>query len=204
MRMKLALIIVILAALHISRAFCQTLLTQANLAWSFHNAGIADSLSLEIHIEPGAVLFDGLYVHSGDVGNTYSIGSGNDPDFVSFVTQLTDGNVSLMSYMYAEAIVRGGSSGLPEADFFTALPPNNNGIDLGGFTIDHFSLRFDALELISPGIDPNGDGFWTDGSFSATFSVYGQPIPEPCSLPIFCFGVVAMCVKIMKPRMPVK
>jgi hypothetical protein len=100
-----------------------------------------------------------------------------------------------LSYVLAIGNSSGGQSPFSEVEFFNGLPPGNNGIDLAGFQIAYFSLRFDPLVIASPGNDPNSDGKWTDYSFSAVFSVYGQSVPEPSPLGLLFLGVVALYAK---------
>jgi hypothetical protein len=199
--MKLVNIIATLTVLLVPRAFAQTLLTQTDVSYIFSLYGITNSLCLTIDVGPApALLFDGLFVHTGDVGHTFSINQSNDPDFATFVTQVTDGVPDLFGHTLHILNVTLGISPMTELQFFDSLPPGNNGVDLGGFAIDHVSLRFDSLEFVSPGSDPNGDGIWTEGSFSATFSVYGQPVPEPNSLAILSLGVVALWLRSKRRR----
>jgi hypothetical protein len=102
------------------------------------------------------MLFKGLWFSSGDDGQTYIQGPGDDPtDFNLYTSFLTDGEVS---YCCDSVIVGlGGSarSGVPETQFFNYLPPGNNGVDLGGFAIDYYTLVFNTLNIASPGSNPN-------------------------------------------------
>jgi hypothetical protein len=177
MKLKLAHVVGLFTVCLVPHASGQVLLAQAHLTGGGGSAAITNSIGLSFNIlGPSAWLFEGLFVQNGDVGRTYTIGPGDDPGFAGFVAALTDGVASEISY---ECILgRGGFGSGPfsEMEFFTSLPPGNNGIDLGGFEIDYFSSRFDAINITSPGSNPNGDGVWTDCSYSATFSVYGQPL----------------------------
>jgi hypothetical protein len=193
MKLKLTQIIGTLSFLVISHGFSQSLLTEAHLTGLFGAATVTNLINLTIGIEPRvdsqlAELFEDLFVQTNDVGHTYIIGPGDDPDFATFVTYLTDGYVSFFSVDASMGPGGGGESGVREVNFFTGLPPGNNGVDLGGFVIDHFSLRFDTLETTSPGSDPNGDGVWTDCSYAATFSVYGQAVNPPQLPPVSLSG----------------
>jgi hypothetical protein len=139
-----------------------------------------------------------LWVSSEDIGHTYIQGPDDDPsDFNLYTSFLTDGRISYCCYI--DTVGRGASaeSGVPESRFFDFLPPGNNGVDLGGFAIDYYSLVFNTLNFASPGSNPNGDGNWTDYSYSAIFSVYGEPIPEPSYCYLTIAGVV-ICVVTAK------
>jgi hypothetical protein len=65
--------------------------------------------------------------------------------------------------------------------FFSQLPVGGNGIDFRGFKIDSIALRLDLLDISSPGINPNGNGIWTDCSYSGQISVNYEPVPEPAT-----------------------
>lgn len=191
-------------AVIVPHAFSQYLLTETDLTGAGGGATVANSLNLTLGIgsspkTPSAFLFDGLNVQTADVGRTYTFDRVTDPCFDSFVAYLTDGLVGWVDYGITVGAVGGGSS-VPEGLLFTALPPGNNGVDLGGFDIDYFTLSFDLLEFASPGSDPHGDGIWTDYSYSATFSVYGQAVPEPSSLTLvtLCSGAVILLAKVKR------
>ncbi len=187
----------LLAVLFVPRALGQTVLTEAHLTIGGGTAQITNRLSLWIEIgSPPARLFEDIYVQASDAGHTFTIGPGDDADFAAFAARLTDGQTSVLSYGVNVGNSSASRSPFSELELFTVLPPGNNGVDLGGFVIDHFALRFDTLGIVSPGSDPNRDGVWTDFSPSATFSVYGQPIPEPTSFALLCLGVVLFCARV--------
>jgi hypothetical protein len=200
MKLNLAYIVGTLTALVGPHAFGQSVLTEAYLTGSGGVAAITNSLHLTIGIAPGintppALLFGDLFFQTADVGHTYTIGPGDDPNFARFATYLTDGQVSWVTEGWNVGPGGYRRGPMPETDFFASLPQVNNGIDLGGFEIDYFTLCFSTLNFVSPGSNPNGDGNWTDYSLSATFSVYGQPVPEPDSLATLCLGAAALIAK---------
>jgi hypothetical protein len=200
MHPKLAFVIAALAVMAGSPAFGQSLLSEADI--NAQGAGVAiitSALNPTIGIgldqsPPSALLFEHLMVQTADVGHTFTIGP-DDPDFASFAAYLTDAHVS---YLSDSTTVGRGSWGewwIPEARFFSSLPPGNNGTDLGGFEITSFNLLFNSLQFLSPGSNPNGDGVWTDINYSAVFSVYGMVIPEPASLTTVMFGTAALIAR---------
>ena len=189
--------------------FSQELLTQKTISSSGAVASIADFMNLTFGFTPGRnadavpMLFQGLFVSTKDIGQTYIEGPDDDPsDFNLYTSYLTDGRISYCCYIGIIGREGFAESGVPESDFFDFLPPGNNGIDLGGFAIDYYSLVFNSLNFASPGSNPNGDGNWTDFSFSATFSVYGEPIPEPSYCYLTIAGVV-ICVVTAKRQLKV-
>jgi hypothetical protein len=170
----------------------QELLTQKTINSSGGEASITNSMNLAFGFTPGPndhpvpMLFQGLWVTSRDTGHTYVQGPSDDAaDFNLYTSHLTDGRISYCCYIQTVGLGGFAESGIPESQFFDSLPPGNNGIDLGGFTIDYYTLVFNTLNIVSPGSNPNGNGNWTDFSYSATFSVYGEPVPEPRSSDLF-------------------
>lgn len=202
----LAYIFGVLAVVFGQDALSQSLLTQAYLTCTAAETGgtRTNSLNLTIGIGPEAswdgsrtaLLFEHLFVETNDVGHIYTIGPGDDPDFAAFAFYLTDDHVSFLSEFAAVGPGGSGEFGLPETKFFVSLPPGNNGIDLNGFAIDYFSLCFNTLSITSPG----GGYNWTDSSYTATFSVYGQPVPEPAPVATFCLGVAALMAKALRGK----
>ena len=61
-------------------------------------------------------------------------------------------------------------------------------VDFYGYEISEVILTINDYTLNSPGHNPNGDGNWTDIHLDLTFSVYGEPVPEPCSIFLLSMG----------------
>ena len=171
-------------------------------------ASVTNTLNLTFGLspEPGhqvaLMLFKDLWVTSEDAGHVYTQGPNDDPaDFNLYTSYLTDSKVSYCNYLETVGPGGSGEAGAPETQFFDYLPPGNNGVDLGGFAIDYYTLVFNTLSFTSPGSDPNHDGNWTDYSFSATFSVYGEPIPEPRSLSLLvCTAIIILLRRATRRR----
>ena len=186
-----------LSLLITSRVNGQTLLTQAFLSGGGGINVLTNSLTLWIGggtlpRSHDPFLFQNVLVQTEDVDQVYIAGPTDDPAGFDLTTHyITDGIVEYLGYSAG-----GGHFGIPEARFFSSLPAGNNGIDLAGFNIDYYSLVFTSLAFESPGSNPSHDGQWTDYSYSAVFSVYGEPVPEPTSLVLLGLGVVVLSAKV--------
>jgi hypothetical protein len=182
-RVKLLLAVSVLPVFGVSG---QTLLTQAFLSGAGGVYVVTNSVDLTIGATPGhddhptQLLFTGLWVTAQDVGITYTMGPNDNPaNFSLFTSYLTSNSLSYMCDTLTMGPGAGSESGILPSKFFASLPPGGNGFDLAGFNIDYYTLEFTGLTFSSPGSNPNGNGIWTDYTYSATFSVYGQPVPEP-------------------------
>lgn len=184
-----------------SRVYGQPLLTQAFLSGAGGINVITNSLNLSIvggvsRSSYQTLLFRNVWVQTGDVGQVYTLRPTDNPaDFGLITHYLTDGIVDYLGYNARVYPGGTGRSGIPESTFFSSLPPGNNGVDLKGFDIAYYSLVFTSLKFESPGWDPNKNGLWTDYSYSAIFSVYGVPVPEPASLTLSCFILSVLFAK---------
>jgi hypothetical protein len=204
MNLKLAMMIGLscLSSLGVPHASSQVLLAQAFLNGGQGANVITNSLNLAFGVTPGhddppvSLLFRGLWVHHADVGHIYTMTPADDyADFRAYTHALTDGSVSFLCDTASMGSGSGSRSGIPETHYFSSLPPGNNGTDFAGFEIDYYTLVFNTLDFVSPGTDPNGDGLWTDCTYSATFSVYGLQIPEPMPVTLLCLGIGMLCAK---------
>jgi hypothetical protein len=135
----------------------------------------------------GQELFAGRSYFPSDVGQPIVATAANEVGFNAFVSSLTDGQFDYVTYHIP--FERDYSS---EANFFT-LPPGNNGVDFQGFRISSVVLVFNQLSFTSPGRNPNGDGLWTDFSFTADLSIIGSPIPEPSGGMLLSAGLLILC-----------
>jgi hypothetical protein len=143
--------------------------------------------SLGLHLIAGGVdILESFQFTAGDVGKTFTISQAVDNNFNTFIGALTDGVSSLVEY---SCDINGSSKAAPELRFFHSLS-SSNGIDLKGQQIDHIELRFNKLELSSPGSDPNRTGVWTDFSFGAT--VFIVAVPEPGVATLLASGFIGL------------
>jgi len=135
-----------------------------------------------------APLFVGTSITPADVGRTLTATQESDPNFNEFAALLTNGKSNKVTLSF-------GSGKLGSGDLFLTKSGRLFGQNTGffGTTIDSVSLRVDSLTLNSPGVNPNGNGDWTDYSFSGVAIVDGEPVPEPVSaLSTFAFGLAVI------------
>lgn len=66
-----------------------------------------------------------------------------------------------------------------ESKAFTFPQPGR--LDFEGFAIDRIVLRIDGFAMQSPGVDPNGDGIWTDLEYQLALDIHSPAIPEPAT-----------------------
>jgi len=94
------------------------------------------------------------------------VSAATDADFNDFVSILTNDTVDMLSHgSWSSAGPKWGGGGTPEPD-------------LRGYIITHIEETV-YVDQVSPGLDLNGNGIWTDWSMSGTYDFYGYPIPEP-------------------------
>ncbi len=126
-----------------------------------------------------APLFGGTSITPADVGRTFTVTQDNEPNFNDFAALLTDGKPDKVTLSFGSGSL--GMSGIflsKSGRLFGGNP------DLVANTINSVSLQINSLTLNTPGINPNGDGIWTDYSFNGTVSVNGQPIADPPATPV--------------------
>ncbi len=137
-----------------------------------------------------APLFEGTTITPADVGRTFSATPTTDHNFNDFVAFLTDGSPDKVTITFGSgSLGRAGLFATKSGALFGGHP------DLNGNTINSISLRINSFTLDRPGINPNGDGIWTDYSFNGTVTVDGQPVAAPpltpVPEPISAFGPLA-------------
>jgi hypothetical protein len=185
--------------------FAQNPLAAANITYDGGVPGIHHYVSIRFWCYPpdisgeAAGLFLSYSFSPADVGRTFVITQGEDPQFNIAVRWLTDGVSEEVSYDVMTFPEGGGGGRITsEANMFSPLPAGSNGIDLAGFTIDNFTLRIDQLILNSPGMDPNNDGDWTDVYVAAVLLVNGTPVPEPASITLAALALG--CARLVRRR----
>lgn len=110
---------------------------------------------------------------------TGTVSAATDPDFHDFVSILTNETVDILSHgSWSSAGPKWGGGGTPEPD-------------LQGFIITHIVQNV-YVEQVSPGMDLNGNGVWTDWSMSGTYDFYGYPAPEPTTAILVFSGIAVL------------
>jgi hypothetical protein len=137
-----------------------------------------------------AVIFEHLSLTPADVGRTFIVAAGDDPDFERLAALLTNGVQDPFGYLLHDIA---GTSGY-ENVLFAPLPRGSGAVDFQGYTIDQFSLELLALTIASPGSNLSNDGRWTDITMSIRFSVIGHAVPEPSgvALTLTSVGLLAL------------
>ena len=164
----------------------QTFTAVGNFGNSFGAASVNNAATVSFNELVGSrtyyPIFDKLTLTGNNVGHLYTFTQANDPDFNSMVAVLTDGVSEFVGCSLNLVPGGGGQSDWnSESRFFSQLPLGGNGIDFRGFKIDSIALRLDLLDISSPGTNPNGNGIWTDCSYSGQISVNYEPVPEPAT-----------------------
>ncbi len=113
--------------------------------------------------DPATLLFENRTFAPNDVGRLFLTDSATDPHFAAFVSRLTNG---VPEFIHHNAFDQVDTAVMEAVLFALASEP-----DLRGYQIHTLGLRFDQIDVRSPGSDPNGDGMWTDFSYSAVLLV---------------------------------
>ena len=116
---------------------------------------------------PEYFTFPGL----GDTDDGHEVEPAKTPAYVSTIEALTDGADSALYY----GTVPGSTSGgMESASAFQFLASDPGAVDLVGWVIERIALECDTVSLDIPGRDPNGDGEYTDYSFTGRIAIYGR------------------------------
>jgi hypothetical protein len=113
--------------------------------------------------EPATLIFENRRFATNDVGRLILADVVTDPHFSAFATRLTNG---VAEFIHHNAFSQSDIA-VMEAVFFALA----SGPDLRGYPVHTVGLRFDQIDVRTPGSDPNGDGLWTDYSYSAVLLV---------------------------------
>lgn len=137
---------------------------------------------------PLARLFQNIRLDFSDIGTTFIASAETDPQFQDYANLLTDNVVHGAS---VPANIGPYFSYSNECNHFHGDPTCGAGIGFEGYVLDRVTYTIKDWYLVSPGRDPNNNGFWTDTYFGARFTIEGHAIPEPTS----CL-LLAACILI--------
>ena len=113
--------------------------------------------------DPATLIFENRRFATNDVGRLFLADSVTDPHFSAFAGRLTNG---IAEFIHYNAYGRVDTAVMEAALFSLASDP-----DLRGYPVHTLGLRFDQIDVRTPGSDPNGDGLWTDFSYSAVLLI---------------------------------
>jgi len=148
-----------------------------------------------------APLFVGTSITPADVGRTFTATEANDSNFNNFAALLTNGKLNKVTLALGA-----GTLGNSELSLTKVGDSFGQNVSLFGIAIDSISLQINSLTLNTPGTDLNGNGAWTDYSFTGTAVIDGEPVPVPepisaISTLAFGIGVIVFGRKQqLKPR----
>lgn len=113
--------------------------------------------------DPATLLFENRRFATNDVGRLFLADSVTDPHFAAFANRLTNG---VGEFIHHNAFGQVDTAVMEAVLFALASEP-----DLRGYPIHTVGLRFDQIIVRTPGSNPNGDGLWTDFSYSAVLLI---------------------------------
>ena len=113
--------------------------------------------------DPATLLFENRRFGTNDIGRLFLADAITDPQFAAFANRLTNG---VAEFIHHNAFGQVDTAVMEAVLFALTSEP-----DLRGFPVHTLGLRFDQIVVRTPGSDPNGDGLWTDFSYSAVLLV---------------------------------
>lgn len=156
------------------------------LVASFNDSGSGGTSSIitNLNVELVYELFDDEYgiaptqaLGVADIGSAFDLVG---PDLPTVIEQLTNG-------IDQELTVWVGNGGTGSLESFWFDDWDFDAPDLAEFDISRIEVFVNAMTFDSPGSDPNGDGNWTDYTYSVTFNFY--EVPGPGVLALFALAV---------------
>ena len=143
---------------------------------------------------PGLV-FDSLTLSSETVGQTFRLLPGDDPDFGTYESFLTNGREDWLyaTRSYLNRGVPPGSlellgrdtGGSPERGYLGRLPTEP--VDLAGFDITALSVRHDGFDITRGDIPVI--------NVDLTFTIEGTPVPEPAAAVLALAGPALLLMR---------
>jgi hypothetical protein len=162
----------------------QSPLAVGNLSLQEAGAGLKTNLQVTLFVSPTSsddnfpTFSETFNFTTNNAGQMLTIDAANNTNFVTLVSDLTNGELAFFGYYYWVGPTNAGfGSGDEEQieDFF-ALPSGNNGIDFQGFQVDQVSLLIDTLDITYSGPAPYLPSGLTSVDFAGRVFVNGDPL----------------------------
>ena len=134
------------------------------------NGGWDQSVSLSWNVTPD------------DVGTTFSASADTHQSFETFTSYLTNGIDD--SLVLTDSTV----SNFPAYAESSIINGVHEGVDFEGYAIDRIALTVNDF-LLDLDYDPGPISIGhTNYSYDITYTIYGSPVPEPCTVLLLGFG----------------
>lgn len=118
-------------------------------------------------ISPGKFRFAAL----ADTDDGVVVGPVPGPNYATTRAALVDGVDSTVEIsVYSSS----SSSNAESSDLIQFLAADPGEVDLNGWLVERIVLECDTVSVASPGSDPNGNGMWTDYTFTGRVLIYGR------------------------------
>jgi hypothetical protein len=126
-----------------------------------------------------------------DVGKTFFASADTHEIFDSFACMLTDGIDDLL--FLSDSYTIRSNYDLPGAERESSLINGvRDGVDFEGYTIDSIALTGNELFI---DYHEAGLGSYTDYSYDITYTIYGEPIPEPATILLLGLGGISLILR---------
>jgi hypothetical protein len=143
-----------------------------------------------------ALSISGKALVPSDAGTTFVVDAQNRSQFAELARRLTDGQENWV--LIPQNLHLRFSS---ECNIFHNDTSCSAGVDLAGNVIERITYTIKDWYHVSPGRDPNHDGFWTDTYSGFRFTIEGYTIPEP-SYGAITLALAAMIVRVPRRKVP--